>query len=43
VTETPPEAAETRGGTEPDWAAVLPGEPLPGQPVPETAASGEDA
>lgn len=29
MAETPPEPAETRGGEDPDWAAVRPGEPLP--------------
>lgn len=42
MAETPPETAETRGGEDPDWAAVQPGEPLPGLPEPETAAGGED-
>lgn len=41
MTETP-ETAETRGGEDPDWAAVRPGDPLPDLPGPETAVAGED-
>lgn len=43
MVETPPETGpESRGGEQPDWASVQPGEPLPGLAEPETAATGED-
>lgn len=43
MAEPVPEPAETRGGEDPDWDAVRPGEQLPERPEPETAASSEDA
>lgn len=42
VPEPVTEPSEARGGQDPDWEAVRPGEPLPPRPAPETQGGDHD-